>query len=50
VNRCTNAGCSAGEREINDGSQFILARNGNSVVTDAYGYYPGGNQPMRIRR
>jgi hypothetical protein len=47
--RATNAGCSAGKREINDGSQFALARNGNNVVTDEYGFYPGGDQPMSLR-
>jgi len=49
VARCTNASCSAGEREINDGSQFVLARDGGGTVTDEYGFYPGGDQPMSIR-
>lgn len=41
--------CSAGERIINDGDQFVLAGNGSNVVTDAYGYYPGGDQPMSLQ-
>ena len=49
VNRCTNAGYSAGEREINDGSQFVLARNGSGTITEAYGFYPGGDQPMSLK-
>jgi RHS repeat-associated protein len=49
VNRCTTANCSAGEREINDGSQFAFARNGSGTVTDEYGYYPGGDQPMSLK-
>ncbi len=46
---CTTATCSAGERQINDGSQFILARNGSGTITDAYGFYPGGDQPMSLK-
>jgi RHS repeat-associated protein len=49
VARCTTATCSAGEREINDGSQFVLARSSSGVITDAYGYYPGGDQPMSLQ-
>ena len=49
VARCTTATCSAGEREINDGSQFVLARSGSGAIADAYGYYPGGDQPMSLK-
>ena len=49
VDRCTNAGCSAGERVINDGSQLVFGRNVNNVVTDEYGYYPGSDQPMALK-
>jgi RHS repeat-associated protein len=49
VARCTTATCSAGEREVNDGSQFVLARSSSGVITDVYGYYPGGDQPMSLQ-
>jgi RHS repeat-associated protein len=49
VDRCTVGTCSAGEREINDGSQLVFARNGSGTVTDEYGFYPGGDQPMSLR-
>ena len=45
----TVSNCSAGEREVNDGSQFVLARNGSGTVTDEHGFYPGGDQPMSVR-
>ena len=36
-------------RVVSDGSRLIFARNGSGTVTDEYGYYPGGDQPMSIR-
>jgi RHS repeat-associated protein len=49
VARCPDGTGTAGEREINDGSQLVFARTGSWTVTDEYGFYPGGDQPMSLQ-